>query len=302
MHYIGIDGGGTKTSFKLYDEAGNFIKSSIQATCHPLQVNSQEAVSVLKKGVADLVAGRAIEADLLIGLGLAGYGEDKNLRTKIEKNCQQALAPYEYYLFNDVSIALEGALDGEEGILVIAGTGSIALSKKAKVYRRVGGWGYMLGDEGSAYWLAKEIFKEYTMQVDGRSEETGLVQLVKEHLALEKDYDLISYIANEIQNDRRKIAEHAVLLEELIEADDPAAFLLLEKLAKNLSQLMNTLGEDFAGRVKVSYIGGVFNLAQPLFERLDKQLASHLELVEPAHSPEKGAVMLAKKKKVAGEQ
>lgn len=301
MYYIGIDGGGTKTSFKLYDQWGGFLNKSEKTTCHPLQVQSEEAILILKEGVGELIEGLEIESNLLIGLGLAGYGEDDSLRTKIETICEQALSPYEYYLFNDVSIALEGALNGEEGILVIAGTGSIALSKKGRVYRRVGGWGYMLGDEGSAYWLAKEIFKEYTMQVDGRLEKTGLVDLIKDKLSLKEDYDLISYFANEIKNDRSKIASHAVLLEEMIELEDPTALKLLDQLADQLALLVNTLGEDFNMQVKVSYLGGIFNLADCLFDRLKQRLANHIELVEPSHSPEKGAVLLAKKKKVERE-
>lgn len=301
MYYIGIDGGGTKTSFKLYDENGQCLGTSVKATCHLLQVHSEEAVLILKEGVQDLIKDVDLKAGLLIGIGLAGYGEDEKLRKAIEEVCHRAFSSYEYYLFNDVSIALEGALNGEEGILVIAGTGSIALSKKVNVYRRVGGWGYMLGDEGSAYWLAKEIFRHYTMQVDGRSEKTHLIPLIKEKLRLEKDYDLITYFANELKNNRREIAKHAVLLEDLIQMNDPTAFEILNQLAEQLSLLINTLGQDFDETVKVSYLGGVFNLGNVLFERIDKKIANHIQLVKPVDSPEKGAVILAKKMKAAGE-
>lgn len=301
MYYIGIDGGGTKTSFKLYNEQGQCLKTTVKETCHLLQVSAETAILTLQEGVQDLIKGLARTDELLIGLGLAGYGEDEKLRVKIEQVCQQALDPYEYYLFNDVSIALEGALNGEDGILIIAGTGSIALSKKDGFYRRVGGWGYMLGDEGSAYWLAKEIFRQYTMQVDGRSEKTHLIPLVKNKLSLKQDYELITYFANEIKNDRREIAKHAILLEELIQLNDPVAFKILDQLVEHLSILISTLGKDFNQNVNVSYLGGVFNLGRALFERLDKKLAKHIQLVKPVYPPEKGAVILAQKKKVAGE-
>lgn len=301
MYYIGIDGGGTKTSFKLYDENGQCIGTSVKTTCHLLQVRSEEAILILKEGVNDLIKNIELDTDLLIGVGLAGYGEDKNLRMKIEEVCRLAFNSYEYYLFNDVSIALEGALNGENGILVIAGTGSIALSKKGDVYRRVGGWGYMLGDEGSAYWLAKEIFRHYTMQVDGRAEKTHLIQLIKNKLNLEKEYDLITYFAHELRNNREEIAKYAVLLDDLIKMGDSTAFEILNQLAEQLSLLINTLGQDFEETVKVSYLGGVFNLGNVLFERIDKKLEKHIEMVEPVYSPEKGAVILAKKKKAEGE-
>lgn len=301
MYYIGIDGGGTKTSFKLFNEEDECIGTSVKETCHLLQVSSEKAVGILETGINDLIKYIPSEATLLIGLGLAGYGEDKKIRTEIEAVCHEALNPHEYYLFNDVSIALEGALKGQEGILVIAGTGSIALSKNNETYSRTGGWGYMLGDEGSAYWLAKEIFRRYTMQVDGRAEKTQLIDIVKNKLALEKDYDLISYFANKIKNDRREIAKYAILLEELIAADDPIAFELLDDLAKQLSLLINTLGEGFTENVESSYLGGVFNLGEELFKRIEGQLAAHIQLVEPAYTPEKGAVILARKMKAEGE-
>lgn len=300
MYKIGIDGGGTKTSFKLYNQKGECIKDTVKESCHLLQVSSETAIHILKEGLKELIKDLSIDENLLIGLGLAGYGEDKSLRTKIEKVCQKALAPYEYYLFNDVSIALEGALKGEEGILVIAGTGSIALSKKENAYRRVGGWGYMLGDEGSAYWLTKEMFKHYTRQVDGREPRTQLVKLIKDKFDLEKEYDLISYLSNTLENDRRKVAEQAVLLEELLKMEDPVAFKLVEELSKHLSLLINTLGEDFHREIKVSYLGGVFNLGEALFEALEKELSHHIKLTKPVFSPEKGAVLLAQREKLKG--
>lgn len=297
MYYIGIDGGGTKTSFELYNEAGECVGKSRKATCHPLQVSSSEAIQILEDGVHDLTKDLASEADVFIALGLAGYGEDQALRSKIERICEKALKAYEYYLFNDVEIALEGALAGAEGILVIAGTGSIALAKQDNRYQRVGGWGYMLGDEGSAYWISKEIFKHYTMQVDGREEKSELVTLVKEGLDLKEDYDLISYFANEIENDRRAIAKHAILLEKLLELEDPAALQILEKLAKEIALLINTLGKSFDKKIKTSYLGGVFNLGAILFEKIEKELMDHIELIAPVLSPEEGAILLAKKER-----
>lgn len=302
MYYIGIDGGGTKTSFKIFDEQGDCIASNLKSTTHLLQVSPKEASRILTEGVNELLEEVSTEKTVLIGVGLAGYGEDKILRDEIEKVCERAFVSYEYYIFNDVSIALEGALNGQDGILVVAGTGSIAFSKRNEEYTRTGGWGYMLGDEGSAYWIAKEIFRYYTLQVDGRAERTQLVAIVKNRLGLEKDYDLISYVANEIKNNRREIANHAVILEELIAVKDPLAAEILDVLAEQLSLLINTLGKNFKENVEVSYIGGVFNLGEDLFERLRIKLSKHINLVEPAYSPEIGAVIKVKNIKAKGEE
>ncbi|UJF14685.1 hypothetical protein LZ578_06485 [Jeotgalibaca sp. MA1X17-3] len=294
MYYIGIDGGGTKTSFKIFDEQENCIDSVLKPTCHLLQVSSRQATQLLKEGVNELIEKLPKEEDILIGIGLAGYGKDKFLRNEIEKVCQQAFHPYEFYVFNDVSIALEGSLNGQDGILVVAGTGSIALSKKNEEYMRTGGWGYMLGDEGSAYWIAKEVFRHYTLQIDGRAERTQLVHIVKNKLELEEEYDLISYMASKIKNDRQEIANHAIILNELILIKDPVAFEILDALASQLSLLINTLGKNFKKNINVSYIGGVFNLGEELFKRLRAKLSTHISLVEPIYSPEIGAIIKAK--------
>lgn len=300
MYYIGIDGGGTKTSFKLFDESCKCIANVLGPTCHLLQVNSKKAIQILVEGVNKLLENLPISRNILIGIGLAGYGEDKTLRSEIEKVCEQAFSKFEYYIFNDVSIALEGALNGQDGILVVAGTGSIALSKKNGEYTRMGGWGYMLGDEGSAFWIAKEIFRHYTLQVDGRSEETQLVHIVKNRLGLEKEYDLISYVANQLHNNRREIAKHAIILEELILIKDPVAFEILDALTEHLSLLINTLGSNFKKDINVSYIGGVFNLGEEFFKRLKVKISTHINLVEPVYSPEIGAVIKVKNIKAKG--
>lgn len=300
MYYIGIDGGGTKTSLKVFDEQRRCVASTLKPTCHLLQVSSQQAIHILTEGINELLKEIPVQEKILISIGLAGYGEDKILRDELELVCQRAFTPYEYYLFNDVSIALEGALNGHDGILVVAGTGSIALSKKNEEYARTGGWGYMLGDEGSAYWIVKEIFRHYTLQIDGRAKKTQLVQIVKNRFGLKKEYDLISYVANILKNDRREIANHATILEELILVKDPVAFEILNELAEQLSLLINTLGRKFEEDVDVSYTGGVFKLGEELLKRLRVELSTHINLIEPIYPPEMGAIIKVQNIKVKG--
>lgn len=77
---------------------------------------------------------------------------------------------------------MEGALDGENGIVIIAGTGSIALALKDNIVTRCGGWGSQLGDEGSAYWIAKKMLSIFCQEVDGRLEKTKLYELIKKNV------------------------------------------------------------------------------------------------------------------------
>lgn len=295
MYIIGIDGGGTKTKFTLFDTRGNVVDSVILPSCHVLQKPDNEVVNILKVGIDKLTSLISSEESIIISAGLAGYGKNHKIKNHIEYLCEIAFSPYPYYLFNDAEIALEGALAGEEGILLIAGTGSIAISKFKNKYQRCGGWGYLFGDEGSAYWIALELFKHYTYQVDGREPRTQLVTLLKEHCKFTDDYDLIYYVTNILEKDRTKIAAHAILLGELIEVKDPVGDLILEKLAKQLARLINSLTINFENKVKVSYVGGVFLLGEKLFVAISKYLVKPVIFIKPINSPEMGAFLLIKK-------
>lgn len=169
MLYIGIDGGGTKTKMVLFDENGSRLKELILPTVHVLTQPQDQSIEILRDGVNQLDP----DHTAIIGAGLAGYGQQKELRDKIEYICKEAFEDRTFVVESDVRIAIEGALDGHDGIVVIAGTGSIALSLKNNKLTRCGGWGYQLGDEGSAYWIAKKMFNIFCKEIDGRLEKNS---------------------------------------------------------------------------------------------------------------------------------
>ena len=168
--YIGIDGGGTKTKMVSYDDDGNICQEIVLPTVHILSQTPKKCIEILKAGVEQLDQ----QSVSKIGIGLAGYGQDIKIRKEIEDICLKAFKNRPFVLKSDVQIAIEGALDGQDGIVVIAGTGSIALSLKEGMLQRCGGWGYQLGDEGSAYWIAKKMLNVFCQEVDGRLEKTIL--------------------------------------------------------------------------------------------------------------------------------
>ena len=148
IYYIGIDGGGTQTSFSCYNKEGKNLSTIVLATTHVAQVSDEQAQTVLKTGVTSLIKELAINTEtdeVKIGAGLAGYGINPTFRKKIEENCRIAFEGFAYVVSNDAEVALLGALDGNDGILVVAGTGSIGYAKYKDEIFRVGGWGYVLG-------------------------------------------------------------------------------------------------------------------------------------------------------------
>lgn len=295
-YYIGVDGGGTKTEFICYDEKGHLVDQVTLSTCHILQVSHSQAVSILTAGINEVIAPYmpVCDSDITICAGLAGYGENKNLKHKIEAICKQSFGNKNFIIKNDAEIALAGALDNEDGIIVIAGTGSIGLAKKGNVSYRCGGWGYMLGDEGSAYWIGKRLLQEYTQQIDGRKERTLLVDYLKHTFSLKDDYELINYVSQTLGNQRNKIAGIAILLEELALKSDPAALEIYAQAGKALAELVNQLSKHFKDTIKVSYIGGVFKSSDLILDPLRNCLQDHTILQSPAHDPAYGAMLIAK--------
>ena len=192
-------------------------------------------------------------------------------------------------------IAIEGALEGQDGIVVIAGTGSIALSLKEGMLQRCGGWGYQLGDEGSAYWIAKKMLNVFCQEVDGRLEKTILYDLIKRECHLVNDYDIITFM-NNLNHDRTKIAALAYINGLAAKEKDPNALKIYKQAAEEIYKLINLLSKNFKSPISVSYIGGVFQHAGSfIIPHLQDQLGNRFNLIPPIHTPEYGAYILAKK-------
>ncbi|MCI5773786.1 MAG: hypothetical protein MR210_04415 [Erysipelotrichaceae bacterium] len=293
-YYIGIDGGGTKTAFVCYDEDGNLVSSCIKPSCHILQVNDQTAQQILQEGVSEVLAGLDEEKSVYICAGLAGYGKNQQLRTRIETIAAKSFQDRPYILYNDGEIALAGALNGQDGILVICGTGSIALAKIHDEFIRCGGWGYMIGDEGSAYWLAKKLLQAFCMQADGRQKQTMLYSYLKEKWQLNDDYDVIPFVASTLNNQRDAIAALAIQAYELALKHDEAALVIYQEAAKEIARMIDALATNFSGKIKVSYTGGVWKAKELFQAQLAQYVKADIELIDPVYDPAKGASMLAK--------
>lgn len=290
MKYIGIDGGGTKTKFVLYDENGNIMHEIVNQSVHILTQSEEICIDILRKNVLALDSSK----QAIIIAGLAGYGNQKELRHQIENICKKAFDGYQYLLYNDVQIALMGALAGQDGIVVIAGTGSIAFSYVAGQSKRCGGWGYQLGDEGSAYWIGCQLLQKYCQQVDGRLPRTLLYHMVKEYCGLMNDYDMIQY-RHRMENERKVIAHLAKLNYELAKQNDPYALQIYQDAAHHLASLIWPLAKDFKYSFILSYIGGVFLAKDYILKPLKKELSAlQVQIQSPIFPPEYGAYLLGK--------
>ncbi len=292
-YFIGIDGGGTNTKFLCLDEKNSQIGSAVLSTAHFMQVREEEAEAVLKRGVREVLPADAGKEEVFLCAGLGGYGKNPEVRQRIEHICARSFEGMEYHICNDGEIALEGALDGNEGILVIAGTGSMGLAKKEGQTLRCGGWGYLLGDEGSAFWMGKKLLEAFCRQNDGRDPETELNEVVKARLGLRDGYELIPYMGTGYN--RAAVAELALIVYELAGKGEKTALGIYEEAARHLAELANSLSFYFEGKCPVSYAGSVWKAGDYILLPMRQYLNARTELAKPKHTPVYGACRIAKK-------
>ena len=294
MQWIGVDGGGTKTLFELYDSNMNVLQQLRLPTCHAGQVGYDGMRTVLSEGVGTLLENA--KGEVGIGFGLAGYGQDARIRASIEEVVRAVAGGYPYELTNDVRAAWASSLAIRDGVAVICGTGSIAYAACGDRECRAGGWGFQVGDEGSGWWMGREVLRLFSRQADGRDPRGPLYDAVMEYLGLDEAYDLIAYVRDELRGDRTKIASLTRVLREASVAGDERALDVYERAAAELSQIVVAAACDVfkpGEQVPVGYVGGVFEGAgELLLEPLRRFLPCGFELVEPAFGPAAGPCLL----------
>ncbi len=293
MNIIGIDVGGTKSSFVLFDKDGNYLDKVILDSVHFMQKDKETIKKILLDGINILVDRNSI-TEYFVSAGIAGYGKNNEIRNYIDSLFLEILPLKNYALFSDIEIALTSALGKEDGIVVIGGTGSIAMSRINNEIKRSGGWGYLIGDEGSSYDIAKKSLSIFSKQADGRLIKTNFYYRFKEKLNLENDYDLINIARNEF-TDRTKLAKITKIIYELAKENDEYALNLFKEAANELVLMINSLNNNDT-KLTVSYVGGLFNAKDIILPFIEEKLAKNLILKPPLHIVEKGAYILALEK------
>ena len=296
MYFLGVDGGGTKTCFTLVGQEGRLKGRVVKGTCHPTQIGYQNLKNLLTDGLKEICkSANILEKDITNSyLGLAGYGIVKEIREGIEKTVAEVFKDKNYTLNNDVRVAIAGALSGNEGINIVAGTGSIVLGLKDNEIKRCGGWGYSVGDEGSAYWIGKKAIALFSKESDGREEKSFLYEVMKKELKLEDDYKIISFVNDKIKGDRSEIAKISRICSLAANLGDKKAKEVFEEAGKELASAAKVLLRDYNTKVSISYAGGVFKSGELILNPLKEALKDYdCEVIEPEFEPDLGACLLA---------
>ncbi len=289
MKIIAVDAGGTKARFALYEDH-QVLASFERASLHPLQVGMKAMASALREGVDALCTYAQSEADY-ISFGLAGYGQNKKIRRQIENAIRKQFPTERYCIQSDVECALMAALQGKDGIMVIAGTGSIALAQAQGARLRTGGWGYLIGDEGSAYDLGRKTLSLFSKMADGRLKKSKLYDVMMDALVLSEPSDLVQ-ILHQHKNPKEATAALARVLSKAAKQKDKHAQRLFKEAALELALLVKAITQVAPNLQRIRVTGGVFESGNLILEPFKQALGREYDVDVSAHAPIYGSYLI----------
>jgi N-acetylglucosamine kinase-like BadF-type ATPase len=300
--FLGVDGGGTKTHFALVDGDGNLAASYEGPTSDHLQIGMDGLRDVLTDGLAALFGQAGIDGSAIAHafFGLPAHGEDSAAQVLLDALPEPLLGHHRYRCGNDMVCAWAGSLGGEDGINIVAGTGSIGYGERQGRSARAGGWGEVFGDEGSAYWIALQGLNVFTRMSDGRLPRGPLHAVFKASLGLSADLDVCAKMMSAPA--RGSIAAISQLVTRAAHDGDISAIRIFDHAACELATVVEAVRQALEFEpdepVALSYSGGVFNAGALILGPLQRHLEGHsgtYQLKAPIFTPSVGAAIYAAK-------
>jgi N-acetylglucosamine kinase-like BadF-type ATPase len=255
--FAGIDGGGTKTAFVIVDAEGRQLIRHQETTSNAAVVGHDQAGSTLRTGLRTAIEKLESHGFELVGawFGLSGSDRPED-QAKLLPHVED-LSPV-IRMSNDAELVL-GALDDSVGIAVVSGTGSIAYGRNARGGRaRSGGWGQIIGDEGSGYDIARRMLDSYAREIDGRGPATTCTSRLASHLELHEPFQIISWVYAGSTSKGDIAALSAIAVEEANAGDEVARQIIREsahELATTVASAARRLG--FSSHLPLALTGGM---------------------------------------------
>lgn len=301
---IGIDGGGTKTRFAAYDlEEGKMIGSCVLGGTDYKQDGYEPVVARVNEGVRMLLGDYKASELAAVSFGMPGYSEDPDGDREMNTRLRLSFGTIPVFLFNDVYVAFEGAFYGKAGILVVAGTGSLAYGRNEEGrVDRCGGWSAFFGDEGSGHWIGKQLLETFSKQSDGRLKKSQLYQLTRDFFGLlpgESDFEILSKSECNSGN-RAATASLNLIVKQAADQGDTQALAILNRAVEEIVDLIGALLDklQFQKKPAVAVSGGLFHMdpyiTKPLQDILKRKY--DLTVIRPYLGPCCGAITLAAEK------
>jgi len=281
--FLGIDGGGSKCKAIIMNKDNEILGTGISGPGNPLHGFEQATNSITESAnlaLKDAGLTHIELAELTAGVGLAGV----NLPVLFDKMAAWQHPFKAMHLATDLLIACLGAHDGEDGAVIISGTGSCGFACVDEQQTIVGAHGFPHGDKGSGAWFGLQGVKQVLLSLDGIVASTVMSDVLLKKLECKDDTDLVEAVASQKAT---YYAQQANLVFDAAEQGDKIALAIVNEGAEYINGIARTLMAKNPPRM--SMLGG-------LTPRLKSWLADDIKtaLAEPVSSPEVGAVLYAR--------
>lgn len=265
MHYLGIDAGASATKWALINENGLILSGQQEAMDGHLYRESslarmQKVLSEIKAQINEL----RVES---VYMGITGVTHDGSIQNQIKLvfDCDSQIV-------SDIELAYRANFSEGNGILLYAGTGSVsfAIDEEGQTHQ-IGGWGYLLGDEGAGYWIGRESIRHALSVIESNAGRTpdSLATLVLKAMNASDWNSVKSFVYSQ---ERAKIAALSAIVNMAAEKNDADAILILTKAAAHLAELVNRMDKQLVRKaLPVTFTGGISN-SQILYRELERYL------------------------------
>lgn len=272
---IGIDAGGTKTRVLVESGDGTRLAEVVGGGAATAPGEAEESAAIIESLVREALAaaGREGAVPRIIVAGVAGAGREAEQRALQEELARRELAE-ETIVETDAIIALTDAFGENAGIILIAGTGSIAFGRNgAGTLARCGGWGPIIGDEGSGAWIGRRALGIVAAAHDGREPETALTGAILTAAQVNEVEQLIPWA---IAADRDALAALAPSVIAAAMQDDTRANTLIDTAVEELVLHVRSLGRrlfmDERAAFDVALTGGLLGKGALIRKRVERRL------------------------------
>jgi N-acetylglucosamine kinase-like BadF-type ATPase len=298
-YLIGIDGGGTKTDCTITDENFNQLYSLQGGPLNLLSSPPSESSRTIIQLITSCLSKLNITLAHLdcIGIGAAGAGRIEDIE-KLKISLKALFPPsINLNVTTDAEAALEGAFNGKPGCILISGTGSIIWGKdKNRIIHRCGGFGKILGDEGSGFMIGKKGLVAAARVFDERGEKSLITDLLKDKYQIQSAQDMI----NAVYKNDLDISGVAPLVLSSAGNNDKTALRIIDEETEELLKLISCMTKKLKKEdIEISFIGKLISTINIFSNTLKTKLAASYKMIrikEPEYPPAIGAIFIAKKK------
>lgn len=306
--FIGVDGGGTKTEAAAIDSQGNVLSRYTGSSTNPYVVTFDGAMKELARVLDSLLLPLSLVETSCSGAcfgmsGISSEGEQEKVISFLRSYQEERGIPFPLTLTTEAEISLMASLEQEHGILVISGTGSntYGITKNGERYR-AGGWGHILGDEGSGYQIALSSLKSVIKSHEGIMPPTIMSERIMTAYGFQGMTDLKAYVYRPAIG-KSEIAAFARFCIEAAKDDDPAALRILQDQAKEIAETASALIRRHPELEETDVVctGSIFKHSGVFRKTFREALGNRfprLSFPEAKHdyTPAHGAALLAKKR------